>query len=88
MHYWSEGFARAAYFVPGCDGIGVWPNSEIVPAASASASSVTMWSQACGHRRVVTGVWSQACGHRRVVKGMWSKACGQRHYYFVLSKFY
>ena len=27
----SEGFARAAYFVPGRDGMGVWPNSEIVP---------------------------------------------------------
>ena len=26
----SEGFARTAYFVPGCDGMGVWPNSEIV----------------------------------------------------------
>ena len=35
----GEGFARAAYFVPGCDGIGVWPNSEIVPASSASAAS-------------------------------------------------
>ena len=29
--YRSKGFARAAYFVPGRDGIGVWPNSEIVP---------------------------------------------------------
>ena len=46
----SEGFARAAYFVPGCDGIGVWPNSEIVPSASAPASSAPqgMWSKACG----------------------------------------
>ena len=26
----SEGFARTAYFVPGCDGMGVRPNSEIV----------------------------------------------------------
>ena len=26
----SEGFPRAAYFVPGRDGIGVWPISEIV----------------------------------------------------------
>ena len=30
----SEGFARAAYFVPGCDGAGVWQDSEILPAPS------------------------------------------------------
>ena len=46
----SEGFPRAAYFVPGRDGIGVWTNSEIVPAPASAASSVTMWSQACGQR--------------------------------------
>ena len=32
--YRSEGFARAAYFVPGCDGAGVWQDSEILPAPS------------------------------------------------------
>ena len=37
----SEGFARTAYFVPGRDGIGVWPNSEIVPASSASSVANT-----------------------------------------------
>ena len=26
----SEGFPLAAYFVPGRDGMGVWPNSKIV----------------------------------------------------------
>ena len=35
----SEGFPRAAYFVPGRDGIGVWPDSEIVQAAAAAAAS-------------------------------------------------
>ena len=40
----SEGFARTAYFIPGRDGVGVWPNSEIVP-ASASASSVAYTSK-------------------------------------------
>ena len=34
----SEGFARAAYFVPGRDGMGVWPNSEIVPSAPPASS--------------------------------------------------
>ena len=29
----SEGFPRAAYFVPGRDGIGVWPISEIASTA-------------------------------------------------------
>ena len=37
----SEGFAGAAYFVPGRDGIGVWPNSEIVPAPQASSVTNT-----------------------------------------------
>ena len=36
----SEGFARAAYFVPGRDGIGVWPISEIVP-APASVTNIS-----------------------------------------------
>ncbi len=44
--YWSEGFARAAYFVPVRNGIGVWPISEIVPApASPPAPSVTNTSK-------------------------------------------
>ena len=34
----SEGFARAAYFVPGRDGMGFWPNSEIVHPSAAAAS--------------------------------------------------
>ena len=34
----SEGFPRTRYFIPGCDGMGVWPNSEIVPASAAAAS--------------------------------------------------
>ena len=32
----SEGFPRAAYFVPGRDGMGVWPVSKIVRPAVAS----------------------------------------------------
>ena len=32
----SEGFPRTAYFIPGCDGMGVGAISEIVPAAAAS----------------------------------------------------
>ena len=37
----SEGFPRTAYFVPGCDGMGVWPNSEIVlPAPPAPPSFI------------------------------------------------
>ena len=32
--YRSEGFARAAYFIPGCVGAGVGQDSEILPAPS------------------------------------------------------
>ncbi len=35
----SEGFPLAAYLVPGRDGMGVWPNSEIVRAADASSAN-------------------------------------------------
>ena len=38
MSCWSEGFARAAYFVPGRDGMGVGQDSEILP-----APSLTIW---------------------------------------------
>ena len=34
----SEGFPLAAYLIPGCDGMGAWPNSEIVGSAPAPAS--------------------------------------------------
>ena len=34
----SEGFPLAAYLVPGRDGMGAWPNSEIVRAAGAASS--------------------------------------------------
>ena len=40
MYHRSEGFPRTAYFVPGRDGIGVWPDSEIVRSAAAAASSL------------------------------------------------
>ena len=33
----SEGFPRTGYFVPGRDGIGVWPDSEIVRSAASSS---------------------------------------------------
>ena len=39
--YWSEGFPRAAYFVPGRDGIGVWPISKIVPPSAAASVTNT-----------------------------------------------
>ena len=32
----TTGFPLAAYFVPGCDGAGAWPDSRIVPAAAPS----------------------------------------------------
>ena len=42
----SEGFPRAAYFVPGRDGIGVWPISEIVtPEPASAAPTVTNTSK-------------------------------------------
>lgn len=34
----SKGFARAAYFVPGRDGIGAWPISKIAPPLGAPSS--------------------------------------------------
>ena len=37
----SEGFPRTAYFIPGCDGMGVGAISEIVPASAAAAASFT-----------------------------------------------
>ena len=35
----SEGFPRTAYFIPGCDGMGVGAISEIVPASAAAAAA-------------------------------------------------
>ena len=32
----SEGFPLAAYLVPGRDGMGVWPDSKIVPGAASN----------------------------------------------------
>ncbi len=37
----SEGFPRAGYFVPGHDGMGVWPNSEIVRRSGAASLTNT-----------------------------------------------
>ena len=37
----SEGFPLAAYFIPGRDGMGAWPNSKIVGASSASVTNTS-----------------------------------------------
>ena len=37
----SEGFPLAAYLIPGRDGMGAWPNSEIVSAPPASVANTS-----------------------------------------------
>ena len=45
----SEGFPLAAYFIPGRDGMGAWPNSKIVGASS--SLSVTNTSKTYKKKR-------------------------------------
>ena len=37
----SEGFPLAAYLIPGRDGMGVWPDSKIVPSDAASMTNTS-----------------------------------------------
>ena len=53
----SEGFPLAAYLVPGRDGMGVWPNSEIVRRAAAASSMTNTWKihKSSKHKNLTIG---------------------------------
>ena len=44
----SEGFPLAGYFVPGRDGMGVWPNSKILPGGVVCFTQVPAWALGLG----------------------------------------